>query len=485
MIYIVVMAIYLLLILAVGMYVSRTVKDSDDWAVAGRSLGVLPAAGTYFATVISAVSFMGYMGYYYNNGWGGWWNWAGTAIATLIFAGWFAARLRRFGKVTLADFLEARYGRKHAAIASAMVLFSTVLFTVAQLVGSGVLINTITGIDYKLAVIGVGIIFLLFTIAGGMLAVAWTDTVSAGIILVGVVIMMFTILGKVGGFTEMHRILAETNPAALDPFAGGKIPLGVAISWMVTWGIGNFGVPQLMTRFYSCKDEHVARMSQGWTGLALMFFYGPLMIIGLGASILIPGIEKADAVAPTIILQMINPLLGAVIVSAVLAAAISTADSVLLLAGTTAVRDIYQKYINPNADSRKVLTYSRYATFVIGIVAIILALGNNSTVLMIQANMVGILGSMIAMTVIIGFAWKRSNAQGGMAGMVVGISTAIIWYMLGKPFGWFPILPSIFTSSIANIVVSLVTAPPKKEVVERFFGDQQYFEDSMVHEISA
>ena len=96
---------------------------------------------------------------------------------------------------------------------------------------------------------------------------------------------------------------------------------------------------------------------------------------------------------------------------------------------------------------------------------------------MIQSNMVGVLGSMLAMTIIIGFTWKRSNAQGGMAGMLAGILTAVIWYVLKQPFGWMPILPAIFTSTAANILVSLMTPAPPKETVDEFFGKKDRIEE--------
>lgn len=480
MIYSLMMLLYLIIILLAGIFVSKYVKNADDWAVAGRSLGIIPSTGTYFATIVSTVSVMGYLGYYYQLGWGGWWNWAGTAISTIIFAGWFAARLRRFGKVTLPDFLEERYGKIHSGIAAVLILFSTLLFTCAQLVGSSVLVNVATGIPVNTAIIIIGVVFIIFTITGGMISVAWTDTISTALILIGVFILTFVSLGKVGGFKELHLTLAQIEPEALDPFAGGAMTWGLAISWCITWGIGNFGVPQIMTRFYSCKDEHVARMSQGWTGFTLLLFYVPTMLIGLSGKILFPGITNPDAVAPIMVKELLSPVLGGIVLASILAASVSTADSVLLLSGTTAVRDIYQKFINPNnTDSKKILKISRYATLIIGVLAIISTMFMTSTVMWIQANMVGILGSMLAMTVIIGFAWKRSNAQGGLAGMIVGIVTAIIWYALQKPFGWFPILPSIFTSTLANILVSLATPLPNKEIINRFFGDQQYQENGI------
>lgn len=470
-IYIIILVAYLSALTFVGWRAAQKVKSGDDWAVASRSLGVWETAAAVFTTVLSAVSFIGYMGYYYQHGWGGWWNWAGTLISTILFAGYFAARLRKFGGVTLSDYLDKRYGTTHGTIAAVLILFSTVLFTMAQLVGSANIIENMTGIPSNLSIVIIGAVFLIYTVIGGMVSVAWTSSLSAILILIGVYSLMFSVLGKVGGFSEMHRSLHQISPSLLDPFAGGDVGVGLAISWCVTWGIGNFGLPQIITRFNSCKEEKVARMSQGVTGLLYMLFYLPLMIIGLGMRILYPGITITDSVASIATMELVNPVVGGLVLSAILGAAITTASSVLLQAGTVATRDLYQKLINPDADSERILSMSKMTTVAVGVITIGLSLFNSATVLAIQSNMVGILGSMLYMTVIIGFTWKRSNSQGGMAGMIVGIITAIIWYAIGRPFGWMPILPAIFTSSLANIIVSVMTPPPPKEVEEIFFSE--------------
>lgn len=469
MIYIIVLLVYFLALLVVGKIASRGVSDGDDWAVAGRSLGVWSSAASYFTTVLSAVSFIGFMGYYYQFGWGGWWNWAGTLICTILFAGFFAARLRRFGGVTISDFLDRRFGRIHGALAAVLILFSTILFTMAQLVASASIIKIVTGIPEWLSVIIVGLVFLGFTVSGGMKSVAWTSVLTSVLILFGAYALMAAVLGETGGFWALHRKAFEMDPTLLDPFAGGSIGIGLALSWCVTWGIGNFGLPQLITKFNSCKDEKTARYSQGISGILFVLFYLPLMVIGLGMRVLLPGITNTDTVASVAMMKMVSPLVGGIVLAAILGAAISTAASVLLQSGTTATRDLYQKFINPKADSKKVLLISKLTTLAVGLIAIVLSLFNSSTVLMIQSNMVGVLGSMLAMTIILGFTWRRSNAQGGMAGMVVGIVTAIIWYILGQPFGWMPILPAIVTSTAANVVVSLLTPAPPLDVVTEFF----------------
>lgn len=464
--------IFLVLLFLVGLFVSRNIKNEDDWFVAGRNLGVIPLLGTYFATIVSTVSVVGYMGYYYNHGWAGWWNWAGTALTSFIAALWFAERLRKFGKVTLPDLIEARFGRIHSIMAGFVILVAMLFFTCAQLIGSVAIVTTaMPWMGRTAAIVIIGLIFIIFTAVGGMEAVAWTDTFCSVVIIIGVWLLMYRIVGEAGGVVEIHRQLAVVKPTALHPFAGGAIPMGVAVSWVVTWGIGNFGAPQFSTRVYSARDPKTASVAQAYCGLTFLLIYIPIMLVALAGIILVPGIEKSDAVAPTLIQKFMNPWAAGVVMAGVLAAAISTADSVLLLAGTTFVRDIVQKLSKKEYSSDALLKMARYATFIIGILAIVFSINMTTSVLWIQANMVGIMGSMLSVCCLAAFAWKRANSQGAMASMLIGVGTALVWEFLKRPFGWFPILPAIVTGTVALIVVSLITPPPPKEVTDIFFSE--------------
>ncbi len=464
--------LFLALLLLIGVFVSRKIKNEEDWFVAGRNLGVVPLVGTYFATIISTVSVVGYMGYYYIHGWGGWWNWAGTGLTSFIAALWFARRLRTFGQITLPDLLEARYGKAQSILGGVVILVAMVFFTCAQLAGSAAVVTTaIPNIDRTTAIIVIGAIFILFTALGGMEAVAWTDTFCSAVILIGVWILMYVVVGEAGGVAQIHRKLAEIKPTALDPFAGGAISFGVAMSWFFTWGLGNFGAPQFSTRIYAAKDPETAAKSQAYVAVTFIFIYLPLMLIALAGIILVPGIEKADTVAPTLIGKYMSPWTGGLIMAGVLGAAISTADSVLLLAGTTFVRDILQKVSSRQYSHAALLKIARVTTLVIGIIAILSTINMTTGVMWIQANMVGIMGSMLSIVVLAAFAWKRANSQGGMAAMIVGLLTAVIWEYLKRPMGWFPILPSLLTGLVALVVVSLITPPPPKKIIDQFFGE--------------
>ncbi|MDO5714837.1 MAG: sodium:solute symporter family protein [Tissierellia bacterium] len=466
---------FLLMLLVIGLLASRSIQDEEDWMIAGKTLGVLPLTGTYFATIVSSVSVVGYLGYYYEIGWGGWWNWAGTAVTTLICGAWFAKKIRTFGKVTLSDFLEDRYGPKHALIGAIFISIAMIFFVSAQLVGSSAVLSHITGLNRNVSILILAILFMIFTATGGMKAVAWTDTFCALIIILGIYAMLPKSLEMVGGIKQLHQTLYKTNPSALDPFAGGEMPLGLIISWILTWGIGNFGAPQFITRFNSAKDVKSAEQSQAYVGVLLLISYIPLMLIALSAMVAIPGIKGgSDNIAPTIIDTLLSPGFAGFVMAGVLAASISTADSVLLLGSTTFVNDIYAKVINTGADSKKYLMISRISTLLIAIIAVLIAISSNSTIMWIQSNAIGFMGSMMSVVVLGGFAWKRANSQGAAAAMITGFLTATIWYILDKPFNWFPILPSIFTSLIALIVVSLLTPEPSKDIVNIFFAESEF-----------
>jgi sodium/proline symporter len=143
----------------------------------------------------------------------------------------------------------------------------------------------------------------------------------------------------------------------------------------------------------------------------------------------------------------------------------------LLLAGTTFVRDILQKVSSKSYSSAALLKIARVTTLIIGIIAIFSTIYMTTGVMWIQANMVGIMGSMLSIVVLAAFAWKRANSQGGMAAMLVGLVTAIVWELLDRPMGWFPILPSLMTGLAALVAVSLMTPPPSEEILDRFFGE--------------
>ena len=308
-IYLAVTVAFMIGLAIIGIMISRGVKSSEDWMVAGKSLGKIPMAGTYFATIVSATSIMSYMGYYYLNGWPGWWNAAGTLMTSFLACIYFARKVRQSECNTLPEFIEKRYSRAFSIPASLLVVLCCTALLANQVTGAVILLQSFVDWSTITCCVILLLVFIVFTCIGGMKAVAWTDTVCALVIIVGVWIIAGEFLFRVGGFTAMNEGIAAVDPEFVQGFSV-SIPPMTALSWVITWGICNFGAPQFVARFMSAESPEVASKSQGITGIGLLLFYVPLAIIGLCGILIHPGIEKQDAVFTTLIMSEVTPLMG-------------------------------------------------------------------------------------------------------------------------------------------------------------------------------
>ena len=314
-------------------------------------------------------------------------------------------------------------------------------------------------------------VFIAFTALGGMKAVAWTDTICAYVIIIGIWLMAIKYLGIVGGWSGMMEGIAaidEYRVAAFSP----NIPPIAALGWTVTWGICNFGAPQFVGRFLTATTPESASRSQGLTAVMLGIFYLPLVIVGVSGLLVLPGIERQDLVYSTLVTQTLPPVIGGIMFAAVMAAIISTADSMLLLASTTWTVDIYKKYINPKISSKRELLMARTSTVLIGVISIVLIFVMEDVIQNIQAKAVTLMGSAMAMLVLIGAFNKKITKTGALASMIAGFATACIWYALGQPGGVMAALPGCLVSAIVMLAVSAVTKPMTKEELAPFFPEE-------------
>lgn len=273
----------------------------------------------------------------------------------------------------------------------------------------------------------------------------------------------------------MNEGIAAINPEFVQGFSV-KIPPLTALSWVITWGICNFGAPQFVARFMSAESPEVASKSQGITGIGLLLFYVPLVIIGLCGMLIHPGIEKQDAVFTTLVMTEVVPISGAIMLAAVVAAIISTADSLLLLVATTFSHDFYCK-VKKDVSDKEELLVSRIATLVFGIGAVVLTFFINDTIQTFQAKSVTLMGSALAITTMVGVAWKRVNKISAILSALCGFATAVVWYSLGQPGGIMAALPACAVSFVVIMIATWLTpADANKdadpEVMENLFGKE-------------
>jgi sodium/proline symporter len=472
----IILIVYLLATFVVAGWGYKVTTSSDDYWVAGRTLGVAVSTGTFFATLVSSWSVLGATGYFYQMGWAGYWQFGGTILTSVFASIWFGAKIRSTGYVTLSDILAARYYSKGIRLlTSGLVVFASIIFLTVQAMGAGIILNQITGINPQIGIILGVIIFLFFTVTGGMNSVAWTDFLQAIIIIVGVAAAVIIGLVKVGGFGAMHTSLAEIAPGWLDPFAEGKMGIVMIINWYIIWGVGNLGTPQFMSRFLACKDENVVRMSQGFTALSFAGFYFLIGMMGGLARIYFPGIQSSDMVGPTFVTGMLPPVIGAIIMSALMAAAMSTASSVLLAGATSFTRDIYQKVLEKDVTDKELVKVSRIITVIISIAALVFALMKISSIFWLQPNMVATMGAALATSLIAGFAWKRATREGAYASVLAGIIVSMVWFIfkLQATTGLHPVIPGTLSAIIGMVAVSLITKKPPQEVIDEFFKKEK------------
>lgn len=397
-------------------------------------------------------------------------DFAGTLVTSFIAALWVAKRMRSFGDTTMPEYINRRFGRNHSLVACLIILVGAVTLLSAQITAAVVVIQALVNWSPLVISILVLVIFVIFTAMGGMKAVAWTDTICSYTIIIGVWIMAISFLRELGGFGPMMAGLKAIDPGYVSAFSEAITPV-TALGWTVTWGICNFGALQFIGRFLSATTPEDAAKSQAITAMMLGFFIIPLLVIGLGGRLILPGIESQDLVFNTLVTKTINPYLGGLMFAAVIAAIISTADSLLLLASTTFTRDILKEFIKPNMTSKEELNISRVSTVVIGILAVGLTFIQSDVIQFIHARAVTLMGSAMAMLVLIGAFNKKVTSAGAMASMIVGFLVANIWYFLGQPYGVYSALPGTISSGLTLILVSKFTKPMAKEKLAEFFPE--------------
>lgn len=450
--YISILLVFIAVVFVVGILSARKTQNDEDWLVAGHSLGVITSLGTYFATIISSVTIISNVGYIYLNGLSGMWVLSGTFITSILAVSFYAVRLRQVGKVSLPDYLEERFGEVEGILGTILILVSSVFTLCVQIVAGISVLQTITRWETLVCTLLFGIVLILLTSYGGMISVAWTDTFCTLVMFISIWIMAGTLLADVGGLSNLKSALYTMNPIYID-WKGIGIPM--ILSWMFTWGVGNFGVPQFVTRFFAAKDEKTAKKSQILFLAVFLLFYIPLVIVGLSGIVMNPGIQVQDEVTFSLIGNFLNPIVGGLMLMAILASCISTADSILLLSSVTVTNDIYKKYINKTASSEQSLKVSKVTTWIICSLAMAASLLQNGAILWLQARMVTLMGAAMAPSVLIGTAWKKANKGGGIASFVGGLTVALIWYALDQPFNMMPMMPAFIAGTISMFAGSL------------------------------
>jgi SSS family transporter len=443
--------IYLVLMIIIGIYASKSSGTTDDFIVSGRRMPLWLCSTTLIATWFGAGPMMGAAGASYTDGLLGVIADPFGGALVMFLSGFFFVRLfRRLKLLTFLEFLDNRYGKTAATIASIGSLSSNIGWTGAMLVAFGYVFESLTGIPLEVGIIGGAVVVFIYTSAGGMWAVAITDFVQMVIIAIGLVLLLTVVLIDVGGWSVVAAKLPEHTFDMLPVENTPERWLNYFRAWVI-FGLADLTAQTLIQRAMSARTEQVAQNSFYLAGVGYITMGMIPVLLGIIASVTIPGLADPEKVIPTLALQHLHPVAIAIFVGALLSAIMSTTDSALLAAASVFSTNILPLF-KPEASDRVRLLATRIAIPVFGTIAVIVALKFKVVYdLILDSNSVILV--CITVPFIAGVWWKKANRSGALAGMAAGFLT---W---GSMSLYAPNLPSDLLGLLACFVTMMVVTP--------------------------
>lgn len=476
---------YLGVVLYIGFYSSRRLREERDFLseyfLGKANFSGFVVAMTLVATYVSASSYLGGPGTAYSQGLG----WVLLAMTQLpaayvtlgVLGKRFAIISRKVKAVTLIDVLRERYENNSFLVwlASLGAVIFLMVAVIAQFVGGAKLFQTLTGLPYVWGLFLFGFVVLVYVTYGGFRAVVLTDVLQGIVMFIGIAILMVVAFNKAGGAYNAMQAISKINPEMLTPFGVKNF---ITIPWISSFWIlvciGIIGLPQNALRAMAYRDSKSMHVAMIVGTFVLGFLMLSLHLTGVIARVIIPEVPKglgSDAVIPLLALNLLPPWLAGLLLAAPLAAIMSTVDSQLILVSSAIVKDLYLNYINPKADSKKISKLSMVVTALVSVIVILFAIKPPSLIIWINLYAFGGLEATFFWLIILGLYWKRANASGAIASIIVGVTSFILLSQYWKrPFGTHPIVLTLLFGLIAFVVFSLLTKPPKEETIRKFWG---------------
>lgn len=493
--------VYLVLMLVIGAVYMKRTSNSEDYFLGGRSLGGWVAALSAQASDMSGWLLMGLPGAVYAMGTGQSWIAIGLFIGTVFNWMCISGRLRRYtiranNALTFPAYLENRFRDKKKillASSSIVVVIFFLVYTASALAAGGKLFSSVFGLDYTVSLTIGAAVILGYTFMGGFMAVCVTDFVQGTLMLIALLVVPVIAYVAMGGDAMMENIAASGVAGGTDAYLslirnGDRNYTAVEIISQLAWGLGYCGMPHILTRFMAVRDEKELKKSRA-IGIVWVFIsLGMACLIGvIGRAYLYPVILGQDGAASTenVFIELITklfteqyalPFIAGIFLCGILAAIMSTADSQLLVTASSVAQDLYKGIINPKADEKKVLKISRVTVIVVAVLAYIIALDPDSSVMDLVSNAWAGLGAAFGPVVLMSLFWRRTNLAGAAAGIISGGVTVIVWdyiplmggQTLGNATGLYSLAVGFAVSLVFIVAVSLCTKEPDAQMLQEF-----------------
>lgn len=479
--------LYMALMIGIGIYSFRkSTATSDEFLIGGRKLGPAVTALSAGASDMSGWLLMGLPGAMYFNGLSSAWIAIGLTIGAYFNYVLVAPRLRIYTEIaqnaiTLPVFFENRYKDKQHLLkitSSIIILIFFTLYTSAGMVSGGKLFESAFGLDYLIGVWATSLVVVLYTFLGGFLAVSLTDFIQGTIMVLALVIVPSVAIFQIGGVEDTISIIQSKGSHYLSLFSGTTT---VGILSLLAWGLGYFGQPHILVRFMAIdKPRDLIKAKKIGISWMILTVFGALSIGLVGIAYLIKFdtttmqiFDNSNREAETIFIylarSLFHPLVGGFLLSAILAAVMSTISSQLLVTSSSLTEDIYKAFIKPTASPKELLTASRLSVLVVAIVALSLSLQPRESILNLVGNAWAGFGAAFGPLILLSLMYKKSSREGAFSGMLVGGLTVLIWIYFDHPFkDWYELIPGFILSFITHVMVSNFTYKPDPIIDKEF-----------------
>ncbi|MDE0422114.1 MAG: sodium:solute symporter family protein [Gammaproteobacteria bacterium] len=451
----------------------RAGKTAAGFFIGNRGLGGAVIGVSFYATFASTNSYVGLAGKSYEYGL----PWLTMAALMVVFC-WLswrfvAPRMRRFaaawGSLTVPDFLAVRFGSDRVRVAAAAVIvFSCLLYLIAVFKGAGNLLQVFLDIPYQLAVMVTLGLIVTYTMLGGFVSVVRTDVLQGSLMVVGSILLFYFITSAAGGVGVIAELPNEPSRAHLVEL-NGAIPFVVLIGIALAGSLKLLVDPRQVTRFYGLRDERSVRVGVWVAVIGILVIQFCLFPLGLYAHFLLDGVTDTDLVVPTLVNNpgVIPPFVGDFLVIAILAAAMSSLDSVLLVAASVASRDLFRRRAHKDGS---VVVGARVGVAAFAVVAAVVALNPPGGIVEITIFSGSLFAVCFVPTILLGLHWHRGNEAAALAAFGVGIAVLLGWLLAGLGDFVHEVFPALVASTGAYVAISARGRPLTDPAVQGMFS---------------
>ncbi|MGQ0801641.1 MAG: sodium/proline symporter PutP [Pseudomarimonas sp.] len=471
-------SLYLVAMIGIGVWAWRKTRSFDDYILGGRSLGSVVTALSAGASDMSGWLLLGLPGALYLSGlsesWiaigliiGAWCNWKYVAGPLRVYTE------RTENALTLPDYFTHRFedrSRLLRILSALVILVFFAIYCASGIVAGARLFESVFGVPYATALWVGAAATILYTLIGGFLAVSWTDTVQATLMIFALVLTPIVVILSNGGLQPSLALIELTDPTRLNWIGAGGV---IGIISTMAWGLGYFGQPHVLARFMAADSlqtiPKARRIGMLWMVLCL---FGAMAVGFFGIAYFAAHPEQGAMVSEnpervfiSLSTLLFNPWVAGVLLSAILAAIMSTLSCQLLVCSSALTEDFYRGFVRPKASQRELVWFGRSMVLAIALLAILIAYDPESRVLGLVSYAWAGFGAAFGPVVLFSLFWQRMTRNGALAGMVVGAVTVLLWKQTGSAL--YEMVPGVLFASVAVVIVSLLGKPPSAAMVTR------------------